>query len=59
MSEDARKTFGRALRATDRPLSEIAGTLTIAAIRLVTAVSGALIRDSVGVCSVRAADLHS
>lgn len=42
MSDQARKTCGRALRATDRPISEVAGILTIAAIRLVTAVSGEL-----------------
>lgn len=40
MSDQARKTCGRALRATDRPIGEVAGILTIAAIRLVTAVSG-------------------
>ncbi|KAG0665214.1 hypothetical protein C6P46_000313 [Rhodotorula mucilaginosa] len=43
MSEQARKTCGRALRATDRPISEVAGCLTIAAIRLVTAVSACVI----------------
>lgn len=40
MSDHARKTCGRALRASDRPIREVAGILTVAAIRLVTAVSG-------------------
>ncbi|GAA5993959.1 hypothetical protein JCM10908_004165, partial [Rhodotorula pacifica] len=41
MSDQARKTCSRALHASDRPIGEVAGILTIAAIRLVTAVSDA------------------
>ncbi|GAA5986981.1 hypothetical protein JCM10908_000976 [Rhodotorula pacifica] len=41
MSDQARKTCSRALHASDRPIGEVAGILTIAAIRLVTSVSDA------------------
>ncbi|GAA5976282.1 hypothetical protein JCM10908_005441 [Rhodotorula pacifica] len=41
MSDRARKSCSRALHASDRPIGEVAGILTIAAICLVTAVSDA------------------